>query len=612
MPTYGYRGKLLRVNLTTGKIAVVPLSDELLCNFVGGRGLGAALLLQEVDPTVDPLGPENKMIFLTGPLTGTNLTSTGKTVVTTKSPLTNIYLDSLASGYFGQELKFAGWDGLIIEGVAASPSVLVIQDERVEIRANTYLWGMNADDAQRLLTQDLGGGNVQTACIGPAGERLVRYAAIMMGHRAAGRGGGGAVMGGKKLKAIAVVGGDRHIPLHDEKGTKAMIAAILRETAQAPFSKLYAELGSSSTIESTNPAGMLPSYNYRYGTFEHTDRIDAHALRDNHVIRKRYHSCPVCSVGCSRLSLVKEGPYAGTLANGPEYETVWAFGPQVGNDNLAMILAADALCDRLGLDTISAGNTIGFAMECYEKGVLSPAATDGLDLSFGNEHAIMELVRKIAYREGVGDLLAEGSRRMAEELGQGSIHYAIQVKGMELAGYDPRGSKAMGLVYAAGSRGGCHHNLGYPVASELSSPGRGRFGYEGKAALVKQLSQTQALFDSLPYCMFARGGGSTQNLLPLWEAATGLHLSPGGLAAFAERVMTAERVFNVGAGVTRKDDVLPGRFSEPMPAGPVEGEVVDLTPMLDDYYTLMGWDSQGTPRPETLERLGFNRWLGRR
>jgi aldehyde:ferredoxin oxidoreductase len=611
----GYTGKILRVNLTdqTAKEEVLPL--EIAKDFIGGAGFGIKYLFDEVNAGSDPLGPENKLIFASGPFSGTSIPCASRMAVTAKSPLTHAVGVSLTGGYFPVELKFAGYDVLIIEGKAENPTYLWIKDGKALFRSAQKLWGMKTTDCQQIIKNELSDQNVRIACIGPAGEKLSRMACIINELRAAGRKGLGAVMGSKNLKAIAVRG----------KGKVAIADSEKLKTAKGQFAKAmkgspvlypqFAKLGTPMVVDHTCAVGIFPTRNFSAtGEYAPADKLGVEVQMTRNVGSQHCFGCPV---GCSQLKVAKTGSYAGILAEGPEYETMFSFGGATGVENIDAVIAADRLADELGLDTISAGVTIAFAMELFEKGILSQADTGGLELKFGNDAAMLSLLRLMAYREGIGNLLADGSRAAAAKIGKGSERYAMHVKGLELPAYDVRGAKAHGLNYAT-SYAGADHNRGYafqeifgiPIPYEVD-----RLSAEGKGKLTKWNQDVRsATCDAPTMCAFlldmAVPAIATKNTADLMEAVTGLKYTPEEVQAVGERINNLARAFNVGAGLTRNDDTLPERLmTEPLKAGASKGHFIskdELKKMLDEYYTERGWDVQtGIPTRKKLTELGL-------
>jgi len=602
----GYMGKFLRVNLTDGTIKEEKISDEVLKMFIGGRGLGVKILYDELKPGVDPLSPENKIVILTGPLTGTAAPSSGRWCSVTKSPLTGTIHDSHSGGYFGPELKFAGFDGIIIEGVSEKPVYLWIHDGEAELRDASHLWGKDTHDTTDMICKELGDEKIKVACIGPAGENLVKIAGIINDkHRAAGRGGHGAVFGSKKLKAIAVRGTQR-VPITSEEAFReAARRALDKIKESAVTSQSLPAYGTAVLVNIINEQGLFPTRNFQTGVFPTATRISGETMAETILVKKK--PCWGCPIACGRVTKVPPwSPYSGE-GEGPEYETIWAFGAQCGVDNLEAIAKANYLCNELGLDTISMGHVIGTAMELYEKGYIKPEQTRGVDLKFGNVEAVVELTWRTAYRSGLGDDLAEGSKRLAEKYGAPEL--SMDVKGQELPAYDPRGAQGHGLGYATSNRGGCHLRA-YMISAEiLGIPEKlDPLTTEGKAKWVITFQDLFATCDSLVLCKFVTFAFGAEEFADMLSAATGWNLTADDVMKIGERIYNLERAFNIREGFKgREEDTLPKRLlEEPMPEGPVKGYVVKLNEMLDEYYSLRGW-KDGVPTKDKLRELGLDK-----
>lgn len=611
----GYMGKILRINLTdkTAKKERLPL--EIARDFIGGAGFGIKYLFDEVKKGTDPLGPDNKLIFAPGPFSGTTIPCASRMTIVGKSPLTNAVGMALSGGFFPVELKFAGYDALIIEGKAENPTYLWIKDGTVRFQDASKIWGTLTSDCQQIIKDELADQNVRVSCIGPAGERLSRIACIINERRSLGRKGLGAVMGSKNLKAIAVRGSNP-VGIADEKKYKTARAAMLKAMKDSPV--LYSEFAKNGTpmvVDLTCVMGIFSAKNWTAtGEFTPISQLGLEGQNSRKIGRTHCYDCPV---GCSQLKLAKTGPYAGTLTEGPEFETIYSFGGETGVDNLDSVIVADRLADELGLDSISAGVTIGFAMELFERGILGTSDTGGLDLRFGNDQAMITLLRWMAYREGLGDVLADGTKRAAEKIGKGAEKYAIHIKGLELPAYDVRGAKAHGLNYATAYTG-ADHNRGYAFQEIFGIPvpwAVDRFSYEGKGRLTKWNQDVRtATCDCPTMCAFlldtALPGNATQNTSALMEAVTGIKLSPEEVEKVGERVNNLARAFNVREGFTRADDTFPERLmTEPLKAGGSKDQVIsrdDLKKMLDEYYTVRGWDlNTGIPTRAKLVELGL-------
>lgn len=610
----GYMGKILRVNLTNQTIVEEDVPEELARSFMGGAGFGVKYLFDEVPAGTDALGPENKIIFSTGPLCGTPAPCASRMAVVSKSPLTGAVGMSLTGGYFPAELKFAGYDAMIIEGKAEKPVYLWLNDGKAVLRPAGKLWGTTAFDCQQLIKNELSDQNVRIACVGPAGELLSKIAAIINENHAAGRKGLGAVMGSKNLKAIAVRG-HQTVPVASEDESKKARAQMLKAMNESPvLYSAFANMGTPMVVEATWGLGILPSKNWsETGTWDPVEGLGVEANAAKHIGSEHCYKCPV---SCSQLKLVRTGPYAGTLSV-PEYETIYSFGSQTGVDNLDSIIAADRLCDELGLDTISTGVAIGFAMELYEKGILTKNDTDGMELNFGNHKAMVNLISKIAYRQGLGAVLTDGVKAASAKIGRGTEKMAIHVKGLELPGYDVRGAKAHGLNYATSYTGG-DHNRGYAFQEIFGIPIPAmvdRFAVEGKGKLTKWNQDVRtATCDCPPMCAFlldmAVPAMATQNAADMINGVTGFNLTAEDVERIGERVNNLARVFNIREGFTRNDDILPERIlTEPLKEGGSKGQYItreELNQMLDEYYIDRGWSKEGVPTRQKLQDLGLN------
>ena len=607
----GMNGRVLRVDLTRNQFAVTEMSRTDRESFLGGRGLGALLLYRELPPKTDPLGEENLLIFSTGPLAATSAPCSSRFCLTTKSPLTGFYLSSISGGYFGPALRKAGIDVLVIKGRASRPTYLLVKEDGVEFRDASGLWGMATDHTQEFIRSELGD-SVGITCIGPAGENLVPYACLINERRALGRGGGGAVMGSKNLKAV-VVQGVQKPPLGDEGRFRTAVKRAFDEIQKNPItSKTFPKYGSASWMTPLKEFGITPCKNWQISPPPEIEKITFESIRDDFVV-KDMHCAPPCPIKCSKLTLVRQGQFAGLLTEGPEYETIYSFGSCCGIYDGSAIIAADDFCDRYGLDTISAGVSIAFAMECYERGLIDARVTEGMELSFGNNHVLLPLLHKIVYQKGFGRMLAQGTKRMAERLGKGSEAFAMHAKGMELGGYDPRGVKGMALVYACGSRGGCHHAGGFTVLAEVLSGKLDRFSDQGKAKLVKETrDRRSAAFDSGMLCAFAGAALSDGTIAEMISGASGHPFSAADIYTLGDRIGCVERAFNVREGLTPALDTLPGRLlNEVLSEGPNKGRKIDLPTLKKEFYQECGWDEvTGLPKKEKVSALGLNRILG--
>lgn len=613
----GFMGKILRVNLTDGSLNDEALPADWAREFLGGAGLATKYLYEEVPAGIDPLGTENKLIFMTGPLTGTTSASAARYSVVTKSPQTGIWGQANSGGNFGPMLKRSGYDGIIFEGASPKPVFLKIVDGKAELKPAENLWGKKVDETDDLLREEVGG-KCAVACIGPAGENLVKYAAIMNNkHRAAGRCGVGAVMGSKKLKAIAVSGSAK-IPLAD--------AETFREKSKEQYDLLNESLlkigfetfGTNMVADMVNAKGGYPTRNWQSGEFADIEEVNAQALSDK-VLEDRVN-CFACPIACGRGTVIREGKWQGHKGEGPEYETANTLGAQCGLADMNAVTMANYLCNEYGLDTISTGSTIAFTMECFEKGILTPETAGGREIRFGDGDAVVDLVEMIAKREGVGDLLAEGSKRMAEKLGQGSEKFAMHVKGLELPAYDPRAAKIVGLGYVTANRGGDHVTSVIIAPTFIDSPillvedSHIEDAWQAnpeEARIVMDLENAATVFDCVGGCKFMGLLLYAEDYVNLIANATGWDFDVEEFRKSGERVYNLVRAYCIREGVDREADILPPRLMEdPLPDGPAEGMVIEreiLEKMKDAYYGYRGWDpATGKPFPEKLEALGLS------
>jgi len=616
---YGYMGKILRINLTTSTITEEFPDKETLRKYLGGAGLATKILFDETEPGIDPLGPENKLIFMTGPLTGTNSPSTGRYSVVTKSPLTNGWGQANSAGFWGRDFKRSGFDGVIFEGQAPKPMYLLTEDGKAELVDASEIWGKNTSETTKIL-REKHGPKFNVTCIGIGGENLVKYAAIMNDcdeenwGRAAGRCGVGAVMGSKNLKAIASKG-TMKIPVADPEAYRIEAKQRFDWVNQSILKMTLEVYGTATMVDLVNVKGGIPTKNWQTGVFENADDINGQAINDRILVKRK--PCFACPIHCGRLAEIKSGPFK-SKGEGPEYETLCSFGTMCGVDNLEAITLAHFLCNEYGLDTISAGSTVAFAMECYEKGILKDEDLNGLDFSWGNAHLIVDIVEKIAKREGIGDLLAEGTMRMAEKLGQGSERFAMHVKGLELPGYDSRAAKITGLAYAVANRGGDHITAYIEGPAFLNMPfmivddadiGDPLQEIPEKSLVVKNFEDAFGIFDAIGGCKFMGMVLTAEDWAGLMGTLMGINYTADEFRKTGERIYNLERAYIIREGFTRADDTLPPRLLEdPMPEGPAEGHVVNLDVLLDAYYMYRGWDEKGRPTKEKLQELDLE-WL---
>ena len=608
----GYVGKILKVNLTTKNVTTEAIKEDVAKKYLGGKGYAVYLLYQYLKEyerrglspqNIDPLGKENILIFATGPGTGVpRFPSSGRHhIMALKAPLTGSIGSGNAGGEWGAYLKFAGFDAIVIEGVADAPVYLALVDGKAEIRDAGELWGKNTMDTTRALTSLVGGKNTSVVCIGPAGENLIPMATVMNDeYRAAGRGGLAAIMGSKRLKAI-VVSGDQKVPVAKPEEFRGVADRCLDTMKKNPVTgEGLPTYGTAILVNVINNAGAFPYKNWQSGVMPDADSISGETLTKDYLIRKR--ACWGCTIECGRISSVKSGPFQILTAEGPEYETIWSLGSACGISDFGAIVKAHQVCNELGLEPISLGSTIAAAMELNEKGYIPAEDLQGWALGFGNAAVIVDAPWRTTYKVGFGKYLALGSKKLCELYGHPELSMAV--KGLEMPAYDPRGIKGMGLAYATSNRGGCHLT-GYTVAPEiLGIPEKiDPLITEGKAQWVKAFQDFVSVVNSTVNCQFTTFALGAKDYAELLSAVTGWELSEDEIFKIGERIYNLERVIMNRLGVDGKDDTLPSRLlKEPMPEGPVKGHVVDLEKMKEEYYKLRGWVN-GTPTPEKLKEL---------
>ena len=604
----GYVGQLLRIDLTRQRVSKEPLREDWARDFVGGVGYSARILYEELKSKIEPLGPENKMVFMTGPLNGTMIPAASRSSICAKSPYTGSFFHSTFGGYLGPELKFAGYDGLIIEGKAKSPLYLWIDDDRIELKEAGHLWGKDPFETQELLRKEIGDEDIHIATIGTAGEEKAPYAMILLDIRAAGRGGMGAVMGSKHLKAVAVRGtGSVTVPNMLRVYNTAMHLNEL--IASTPAVKGLSEYGTARNVAALNDAGILPTRNWQTEVFKNMKNITGEAMREKVV--KGDRACFACSINCTKYSVVPSGPYQSVI-NGADFETIYGFGSICEVDNIEVLCKADERCDHYGLDLISTSMSIAWAMECFEKGIFTKKETEGIDLRFGNADGMLQMIDKIGKREGLGALLAKGTRAASEIVGKDSRRFAIQNKGLEWPGHTCRPFPAAAVGYATGPRGGSHHDIRpTPEKSGLVD----RKVLDGKGALAAEINHWLILCDSLLLCHLAEAiwgpAKISQYTIDALNAVTGWEIDYLQARKIAERQWNMIRCFSAREGFTRQDDQLPIRFmEEPIPEGPMKGSYIPretLERLKDDYYSFRGWDLKtGNPTKQKLIELGLD------
>ncbi|MFA7215592.1 MAG: aldehyde ferredoxin oxidoreductase family protein [Bacillota bacterium] len=596
----GFNGKMLRVNLSKMTIKADPLNEREGHKYIGGRGLGSKILMDEVDPTVDALSPDNKLIFATGPLTGTNTPTGGRYMVVTKSPLTGTIASSNSGGYWGAELKMAGYDAIIFEGKAASPVYLNIADDKVELKKASHLWGKVVSETTHALKNEHGE-KVKVAAIGPAGEKLSRIAAVVNDvGRAAGRSGVGAVMGSKNLKAIVVRGTQKVNVANTEELKKAFSACMEKIKENGVTGQGLPAYGTAILVNIINENGVFPTNNFQLAAFDKAEEISGETLAEKYLLKK--DPCFRCPIACGRYC--KVGDIEGC---GPEYETIWAFGSDCGVSSLPDIIKANYWCNEVGVDTISAGATIAAAMELYEKGYIKDSELGGgPELTWGNSEAIVEWTKRMVADEGLGAKLAQGSYRLCEMYGVPEL--SMTVKKQELPAYDPRGIQGHGVQYATSNRGGCHVR-GYMISPEiLGLPEKlDRLTLEGKPEWAKTFQDFTAAIDSSGLCLFTSFALGADDYAALYNAVCGTNLTGDEFIKAGERIWNLEKLFNLAAGIDPTQDTLPKRLlNVPIPEGPSKGWVHKLDQLLPKYYEVRGWDASGIPTPERLKQLGID------
>jgi aldehyde:ferredoxin oxidoreductase len=603
-------GKLIRAKLSEGKVEIEDLNMDDARNFIGGAGLGTKMIYDEVPPSADPLGPENKVGFLTGPITATKFPTSGRYEVCTKSPLTGIWVDASSAGYWATDFKKAGFDAIIIEGASEKPVYLWISDGKAELRDASHLWGKDSYATQNAIKEEVDDKRACVLCIGPAGEQKVLIAAVMNDEgRAAGRAGVGAVMGSKNLKAIAVRG-KKKVELADPDTFGEMAKKISHELATNPLLENMRVYGTASSMDTAWVTGDIPIQNWRKGEWkEGCLNIGGKKMAD--TILKPHRPCYNCPIGCSRWVKIEEGPYK-MEGPGPEYETLGTFGSMLLNDDLESICHLNELCNGYGLDTISTGCAIAFAMEAYENGVITKDDTGGVELTWGNVDAIIEMTHQIGQAKGLGALLGQGVKRAAAQLGKGTEKYAIHVKGLEVPMHDPRAFHSMAVTYAAGPRGACHlHGAAFIYDMGIIAPDfgamykGGRFDKKGKGVNAKAAQDQMSIINSLVICQFCGLALAAFHTAHLLGAATGLLYKTKDIPLIADRITTLQRAFSVRCGVSAKDDTLPERLQTPTTEGGAAGMVANLEDQLVEFYAVRGWNKDGIPTKEKLAELGL-------
>ena len=606
---YGYAGRVLHVDLTIGKTHVEPLNEDYAKKYIGGIGLGMRLWLDHSKPEVDPFSPENPLILTTGPISGTIWPTGGNGhAFVSKSPQSYGVGEAKSHGSFGTELKRAGYDAVIFKGKAEKPVYVWIDDDSVQLLDASHLMGKSPADTEDTIREELGDYYIRVAAIGPAGEKLVRIACIINDKtRAAGRTGMGAVMGSKNLKAIAVRG------THDVTVAKPEefmeYVKEFHERMKGPATQKYRTLGTPENVLVHNSLSCMPTRNYNNSRFEGAEKVSGENLNERFVAK--IIGCSSCAMRCEHICVVPEGPYKGTMTR-MEYEPLWAMGPYCGVDRLDAIIKGMDLCNYYGIDAISAGVIVGFAMDCYEKGILTEKDFDGIDARFGNHEALVKIIEKMGKREGIGDILAEGVKTAGEKIGNGAEKLAQHIKGVEVTGYDLRCLKTAALGFAVSFRGADHNRHG-AYAFDVKGKVNRLVAEKGRGKMVKDMEDVYTLIDSFIVCKFSRGTyyKELEDMTKLYTLVTGIEMAPEEMKRSGERINNVARLFNIREGLGRKDDTLPYKvMHQPIQdEGPSKGAYVtqeELDLLLDDYYMARGWTREGVPTIEKLKELGMD------
>jgi len=606
---YGYAGRILHIDLTTGKTHTEPLNEDYAKKYIGGIGLGMRLWLDHSKAGVDPFSPENPLILTTGPISGTVWPTGGNGhAFVSKSPQSYGVGESKSHGSFGTELKRAGYDAVIFKGKAEKPVYVWIDDDSVQILDASHLMGKSPAETEDAIREELGDYYIRVAAIGPAGEKLVRIACIINDKtRAAGRTGMGAVMGSKNLKAIAVRG-TRDITVAKPDEFMEFVKEF-HERMKGPATKKYRTLGTPENVLVHNALHCMPTRNYNNAHFEGAEKVSGESLNERFVAK--IIGCSSCAMRCEHVCVVPEGPYKGTMTR-MEYEPLWALGPYCGVDRLDAIIKAMDLCNYYGIDSIGAGVIVGFAMDCYENGILTDKDTDGIEARFGNHEALVKLIEKMGKREGIGDILAEGVKIAGEKIGKGAEKLAQHIKGVEVTGYDLRALKTAALGFAVSFRGADHNRHG-AYSFDVKGKVNRLVVEKGRGKMVKDMEDMYTIIDSLIVCKFSRGTyyKGIEDMAKLYTLVTGIEMTPEEMRKSGERINNIARIFNIREGLGRKDDTLPYKvMHQPITdEGPSKGAYVsqkELDLLLDDYYEARGWTREGIPTIEKLRELAMD------
>ena len=599
----GYTGRILNIDLNkkTSKTEKTNLEDAK--SYIGAKGLGAKILFDKLPMGTSPLSSKNILIFSTGPLTGTSAQTSGRGTIVTKSPQTGLFVDSHFGGFFAMEMKKAGWDFILFNGKSKEPVFLKIFDKEIEFSNADNLWGKECIQTHDWIQENVG--KTRTAVIGPAGENLVKYSAITFdGHRHAGRCGTGAVMGSKNLKAISLKGTGK-VPLDRPSEFKEKSKEVLKQVQENDFVPKRRKFGTPYWVDLINTEGFIPTYNYQEGNFEHGDKINAESMQKKIV--DKGGACFNCVIACWNRSSIKSGTFKGVSLVGPEYETIALMGSNLGMRSIEDVAYVNSRCNELGMDTISLGGVLGFAVEAYDRGIISIDDLNGIDIGWGKPKEIAQLIEDIAYRKTkLADILAEGVKIASEMLGKGSEDFAVHCKGLEIPGYDPRGTFGMGLAYATSDRGACHQRA-WTVKAELFDPELERFSFKEKAKIVKDVQDERSAFFSLVLCDFAPI--SIEHCVDMWNLATGFDHTVDSYLECGERIWNLIRLFNIRESNDSVKDILPPRMlKDSFSRGPAKDVVIqekDFLKGLAEYYELRGWDKNGVPKNDKLKKLGL-------
>lgn len=624
----GYNGKIARVNLTTKQIKVEEPGEHFFRTYMGGSNIGAYYLLKELPPKVEPFSPENKIVFSTSVVTGAPVPGFSRTSIMSKSPLVDGIGDTQAGGFWGPELKFAGFEAIIVEGKAEEPVYLWINNGKIEIRPAKHLWGKETAVAQQMIRDELGDQKIRVLLIGPAGENLIRFACVVndLTH-VNGRTGMGAVMGSKNLKAIAVRG-NNNLEFKDKEKLLSYAKEFAQNYTKSPDCAGLNALGTSQYVMGQNLSGALPTFNFKEGVFSGAEQISGEKMHDTVWIKQE--GCYACSLRCKMVVKADKPWKVDPIYGGPEYESIAALGSNCGVDDLNAVIKANEICNKMTLDTISTGMTISFAMECYENGILTKEDTGGLDLSWGNGETVVKLCEMIARREGIGNLLAEGVKRAAQKIGKGAEKYALHVKGSEFAMHDPRAKGMLGFSYAFSPVGADHITAEHDVcftpqspefflnhirALGLLDPLEAQSIANEKVRMFYYLQLVWSLTDVLDLCNYTFGPARYFSFLQLTDmvnSITGWNTTFWELLKVAERRINLMRLFNLREGIGKEHDVLPERMFEPIPEGPLAGAKLDKEQFYkarDLYYEMLNWDENGVPRKGKLVELNLNSFI---